>query len=121
MSRRFVRIAAALTLTAALAVPAAQAAGPFHPAVPRPGLLELAWSWLAGLSPDTALADKGFSIAPDGGTTNGDIGYGIDPNGGTTNGDIGYGIDPDGSTVQGAEPRTTSNQGDIGFGIDPNG
>jgi hypothetical protein len=109
MSRRFVRIAAVLTLAAALAVPtvpAVQAAGPFHAAAPRPGLLELAWSWLAGLWPDTAWADKGYSI---------------DPNGGTTNGDIGFGIDPDGSTVQGAEPRTTPNEGDKGYSIDPDG
>jgi hypothetical protein len=91
MSRRFVRIVAALTLAAALAVPAVQAAGPFHAAAPRPALLDLAWSWLAGLWPDTAGADKGFTI------------------------------DPDGSTVQGAEPRTTPNEGDKGFTIDPEG
>jgi hypothetical protein len=106
MSRRFVRIAAALTLALILAVPAAQAAGPFRAAESRASLVDMAWSWLASLWSATAQVDKGF---------------GIDPNGGTTDGDKGYGIDPDGLTVQGADPRAASDETDKGYTIDPNG
>jgi hypothetical protein len=106
MSRRFVRIAAVLTLALALAVPAAQAAGPFRAAASRAGLLDMAWSWLASLWSATSQADKGFTI---------------DPDGGTADGDKGYSIDPDGLTVQGADPRTSSDETDKGFTIDPNG
>lgn len=106
MSRRFVRIAAALTLALAFAVPAARAAGPFRAAESRAGLIDLAWGWLASLWSATAQVDKG---------------YGIDPDGGTADGDKGYGIDPNGLTVQSADPRAASDETDRGFGIDPNG
>jgi hypothetical protein len=101
MSTRIVRFAAALTLTASLASPAAHAAGPGRSDLAGASLFGLAWSWLA-----TAWSDRGFSI---------------DPNGGAVNGDKGYGIDPDGLTVQSPGPKATSEETDKGFTIDPNG